>query len=333
MLEPREGVMRMLFRLSVLFALGGWMLWLSACGGRPSYEDVGIHIDNPTGTVNAQTTGKAWRSYAAGNSGATSQAGGSYVTLPQSLTLGKNGALTLRAYLERAGVPTKLLPQVTAYLPFTNKLEYRPVQFVQPAGGALTPKGFPIGIPGCLSVSGSNNQGQISLNLGCVGKDGESGWLTIRFRGWQDNKGTAAQGEVELIFDNVCDGKGSCLHGELGVRAEATDNGAFKGNMTMAYYMKVTTPELSMEGKGGLRAFLDEKNKRAKLEVVTFYKGPEKEESLVMVFSAQGEQAAFSIKGSNGTFSCSTSDAGVSGSCQAENKQGEQFNWSRNASE
>ena len=321
--------MRMLSRLSVVAAFGFLLVMMSACGGRPTFDDVGTHIDNPTGTVNASSTGKAWNSYYAGNTGATSQAGGSYVTLPQGLTLGKNGALTLRAYLEKAGVPTSIMPHVTTYLPLTNKLDYRPVQFVQPKGSALTPKDFPVGIPGCLSVSGNENSGYVSLNLGCVGKNGESGWLTIRYRGWENGKGTAAQGEVELIFDNVCDGKGSCIKGELGVRAQATDNGNFKASMTMAYYMKVTTPDLTVEGKGGLRAFVDEAGKRAKLEVVAFYKGPKKEESLVMIFAAQGDKAAFSIKGSNGTFTCSTSDAGVTGSCNATNKAGEKFSWSR----
>lgn len=288
----------------------------AACGyKKPAYESVEQNITTPTGVVNADITGLALGSYNATSTATPflgAHAGFKFLKSDQF------APISLGSQLKQAGVPQGILAKITQYLPHNNDYTFQKQPKSEQTAG--------FSIPGCFSFSGNTKgkvrTGEIYINLGCAG-DG-SGSLTIRFDGW-DNAGASGSGSLELIFDDACSEKGDCVDGVLGLKMKGSSD---KARIIYSYHFKVTEGSSSLTAKGGFRLSINGK-KSGKLEVVAFAKQEGKEVAVVLVYERKGEKAKFSVRGKNGSYSCSTKDHGETGSCSLSSSKGEQFNWTR----
>jgi len=282
----------------------------------PTYETVENNLNNPTGTVDQNSTTNAWSGYQA------SEETESFLSQNAKVEFLKKRGIAPKSlfdYLAKAGIPRRILPIFKDILP--NKNDYSLNPTAQKIDGLSIRQSISIG---CYSGSVNGENARFTIDIGCLKKG--SGSLTVSREGWNNKSGS-----IEIIFNHVCDLQGDCVHGAIGIKANVSGIGMMKkGNFLYAHELQASRKNgKEASSKGGFRLSYDGASKSAKMEFVIFVKGPNGEEgSLVIIFAHKGQNSSFQIKGKNGTFSCTSNNNGEAGQCSGSvNGKNEKFSW------
>ncbi|MCB9639157.1 MAG: hypothetical protein H6727_09715 [Myxococcales bacterium] len=308
-------------------------LWvLGACGqAPPPLEQVESDLKSPSGTVSGPMISASYNGYLKGQVALKLDALNKYGQLPQFLEIEDGQApkvASMQEYLTRSGIPAAAVKAMMPYLPVNNDYSLRKISKNGELGTISQPQ-LTIGcysgdVIGFANIANGKGSAELSIDLGCL-KEG-SGRVVLRFVA----EGSSAGGKVrfEVFLQNVCDTAGNCVDGGMIYNAMV---GSGAADMLMSMYFKAKTAEgETAEVKQGMRISADASKRAGKLEVLTYARDVDgKEYSIVMGLQAQGDLASFTIRGNNGEFSCSTSDAGKTGSCTATNGA-DSVTWTRN---
>lgn len=316
--------------LSSLFALCVISL-LSACGeAPPKLEDVEAQLTTPTGTIDANLTKSTYLGYTRGQVALKNPSLSKYGQLPQFLEV--EGAATKvadhKTFLIRSGIPAQAAEILLPYLPINNDHSRKEIDLGGNFGRKSQSQFAGLCVSGDLlgfaAIGTGRGSAEVAIDLGCTGEG--KGRIVIRFT--VDAALGSGFMRFDILFQNVCNNAGDCVDGAMLYRMniQGTTTGA-SGDILMSMALRATTASGETAFvKQGLRIAFDASKKAGNLEILVFLKDAEgKEVSAVLQIQAQAGTASFSIRGANGSFSCSTQDSGKSGSC--ESSKGDKITW------
>ena len=310
-------------------------LVLGACGqAPPPLEQVEAELNAPTGTLNAKLVGQSYRTYTEGQVALQFEALSKYGQIPKFLEVTSDGKAhkvdTMETTLQKAGLPANITKLLLPYLPVQNDYRIKEHLYNNKDLSTITQEQI-LGL-NCISGNAQGFGGgasfEGSIDLACFGEG--SGRITVR--GKAEGGNNSGQLSYEILLQNVCDRQGNCVDGGIRYRTYGASVGGFgQGSYLMSLYFRVKANGQEAEVKQGMRIAVDGAKQAGQVEVLTFLRDETtgREVSVVMSLEVQGTTASFSIRGANGTFSCQTQDAGVTGSCTATNGE-DSITWSRN---
>lgn len=265
------------------------LMALNACGGRyRSFDEVEKHLDNPTGEINASNMKAAVTTNADSNGDAISTG------------TGQIGALPSFAWGTTAGGQTLYAPaRLRRFLPRTL-----------PAGIAN------IAGAGCDELAGIGSVDvEMELDMSTI----SAGEVTGTFK-YAIKYDDVCHFEIEITMDNVCDTiSNECVDGGMGFLSEF-DSMSFltsdvEGKLISSGNVHFTDDVDDITLEWGLRVVYSSSNAAGSVEFLAFVDVNGDAESIVIEAKYLQGDGSVSVRGSNGSWTCTYTNDGEAGTC------------------
>lgn len=300
--------MRNIF-ITTPFALG---LALAACGGDvPSTSQIKADFESPSGsTKSKQTVAGAYTK---------NQASGTATGLASSFSpLGGLTAAGRGSALERVGLARMMQPHLAR---LSQHVTGKVAQGLSTAGEFdACMDDEKIGQELAASLSSGSTSGSFDVDIDLASCSGGQLTGSIAMSGSFDIDGQSFVFDVSQVMTNVCETSGDkyCVTGEYVMEATMTDATI---SLVSGWFVTATWDEdgaqRSLVTKGGVKLDLTGGDTGA-MEYLVYVTDENGEEvSLVLKITTSGEGATLSIRGSDGSLTCTVNSDG-SGSCDGD---------------